>query len=246
MVRPKKIASKELVRLVDEFFANEAAGNPAKLKCSMLEQYAKACGADVKAYDFRRDESVRIRIEELKSFPIQPAISAVSIAYKNLDITEMIRRSPDLEVLKKNLLQMDSYWKEVYESAATLLQKNKDLLAERKSGAAVSDNLKADYAAISKQLKEVVAENSKLWQENVYLRKQLKLFLYPALADELLREQHLPAKKNTSVKPAAFSLLIDGKQPSPFPGTQVPEKKVLTREERLIEQMKAQVEKDGV
>jgi len=243
MVRPKKMSSKELVRLVEEFFVNEAAGNPSRLKCSQLEEYAKASGIDAKAYDFRRDEAVRIRIEELKTSPIQPAVSAVSIAYKNLDIAEMIRQSPDLEVLKKNLLQMDAYWKEVYESAVNLLRKNRELLAERKNGETASDDLKAGHAALSRELKEVVAENSKLRQENIYLRKQLKLYLYPALADEILREEHLPAKKNASVKPAAFFQLIDGKQPSSFPGTLMPEKKVLTREERLIEQMKVQVVK---
>ena len=55
MARPKKTDSDELVAIVDSFFTTEAAGNPAKLKCSLLEEYSARIGKPAKAYDFRRD-----------------------------------------------------------------------------------------------------------------------------------------------------------------------------------------------
>ena len=58
MARPRKTDSDELVALVDSYFTTEAAGNPAKLKCSLLEEYAARLGKAAKAYDFRRDEKV--------------------------------------------------------------------------------------------------------------------------------------------------------------------------------------------
>ena len=44
MARPKKTESDELVAILDSFFTSEAAGNPAKLKCSLLEEYAARLG----------------------------------------------------------------------------------------------------------------------------------------------------------------------------------------------------------
>ena len=71
MARPKKIDTEQLVRLVDSYFTTEAAGDSSKLKCSMLEVFANRNGIEVKAYDFRRNQKVRNRIEELKQLVLE-------------------------------------------------------------------------------------------------------------------------------------------------------------------------------
>ena len=66
MARPRKNDSDELIRLVDEYFSSEACGNSAKLKGSLLEDYASRRGSTAKSYDFRRDPAVMAHIGYLK------------------------------------------------------------------------------------------------------------------------------------------------------------------------------------
>lgn len=246
MARPKKMESARLVHLVEDFFANEAAGDPARLQYSQLERYAKKCGVDIQAYDLRRDDAVRQRIAQLREFSLGQTGSAAAVAYKSLDVEDFIRRCSDLSSLKRCLMEMDEYWKRVYESAVSLLGENKALKRERRVSEAKTDELAVELKALASQLQGLTLENKKLHQENCYLKKQLKTYLYPALADELLRQEHLPAKENTSVKTIAFSELIDGATPSPFSGIGVSDEKAVTRQEQLLAQMKAQVDSDDV
>ena len=63
MARPRKLSDDEMLKIVDSFY--ESNGNPSMLKCSLLEEYAISIGVEVKAYDFRRNEAVRHRMDEL-------------------------------------------------------------------------------------------------------------------------------------------------------------------------------------
>lgn len=118
MARPKKTSSEELVRLVDSYFTTEAAGNPAKLKCSLLESYARRNGVDAKAYDFRRDPKVRERIEQLKMIVLNENGMGLQFGspYKNLDVDRIMKARRDPDELRTVLGELDAYWKQIYES----------------------------------------------------------------------------------------------------------------------------------
>lgn len=135
MARPKKTDSDELVAIVDSYFTTEAAGNPAKLKCSLLEEYAARRGKQAKAYAEARSEVRSLTVE------------------------------------------------------------------------------------------------------NRYLRKMLRTYLYPALANEILKEENQMKKPDTEVTPLARNQLIDGKFPSSASEALSGDLKMLSREEELLRQM---------
>ena len=113
-----------MVKIVDSFF--ESNGNTGMLKCSHLEVYAASLGVNAKAYDFRRNESVRQRINELRnSVKID---GHPTIVYKNLDIDAMLNRNRTKEMLRNSLVELDEYWRRIYEKAADLSEKNRSLL----------------------------------------------------------------------------------------------------------------------
>lgn len=89
--RPKKTDSETLVRLVEDFYANEGHGDPASLQCTKLAKYAAKSGVDAKDYDFRRDEKVKERINQLKEKSRGSGKPAVA-AYRNLDVEGLICR----------------------------------------------------------------------------------------------------------------------------------------------------------
>ena len=65
-----------------------------------------------------------------------------------------------------------------------------------------------------REKKEAVSETRKLTAENRYLRKMLKTYLYPALANEILVEEGQVKNPDTEATDEAKEKLVDGKFPS--------------------------------
>ena len=142
MARPRKNDSNELIRLIDEYFSSEAAGDPSKLKSSLLEKYAYAHGVTAKAYDFRRDPEVQAHISYLKKLVSDERGSSIvgEGSYKTLDIRSLIRKYKDPEELISVLSEMDEYWKNVYDACQSA---DAELTGCRKQLSALHDELKA-------------------------------------------------------------------------------------------------------
>lgn len=239
MARPRKADADELIQLVDSYFTTEAAGDPSKLKCSFLERFAARNGKDIKAYDFRRYPEVRERMEELKAMVLNengmPMLQGNS--YKSLDINRVLKARRDPDELREILGEMDGYWKQIYEKCIALSGKNMEFQKTIRQ-------LKNDNAALAQsfQLKEADAdgisrENNKLVAENRYLRKMLKTYLYPAVANEILKQENLLENPDTEVTGAAMEKLADGRIPASFPEAVSADRKTRSREEELLQRM---------
>lgn len=239
MARPRKADADELIQLVDSYFTTEAAGDPSKLKCSFLERFAARNGKDIKAYDFRRYPEVRERMEELKAMVLNengmPMLQGNS--YKSLDINRVLKVRRDPDELREILGEMDGYWKQIYEKCIALSGKNMEFQKTIRQ-------LKNDNAALAQsfQLKEadtdgISRENNKLVAENRYLRKMLKTYLYPAVANEILKQENLLENPDTEVTGAAMEKLADGRIPASFPEAVSADRKTRSREEELLQRM---------
>lgn len=216
MARPKKISSDELIRIIDSYFTTEAAGNPSRLKCSCLEQYASSIGYSVRAYDFRRDKKARSRIEELKELVENEKLPTIKKgqAYKSLDINRILSVRRDPEELVGILSQIDKGWEQVYEEAVRLGKLVAELQLENSALRKERDGLSEHLANVDKEKRDAVKEARKLTAENRYFRKMLKTYLYPALANEILMEEGQVRNPDTKVTEKAKKCLIDGKTPS--------------------------------
>lgn len=239
MARPKKTDSDELVAIVDSFFTTEAAGNPAKLKCSLLEEYAARIGKPAKAYDFRRDEKVRLRIDELKALVRNENGMGIQLGnpYKSLDVEKIMRARRDPDELRTALGELDAYWRYVYESTLQMRRDSEKELSEKKQLKEQCESLLQEKEASQKKYAEARSEVRSLTVENRYLRKMLRTYLYPALANEILVEENQLKNPDTEVTPQAKNKLIDGKFPSAASEAMSPDAKMLSREEELLKQM---------
>lgn len=231
-----------MIQLVDSYFTTEAAGNPNRLKCSLLEEFASRNGYALKAYDFRRDPEVRAHMEELKQL-VQDENGARLLAgdsYKSLDVEKLliVRRNPD--DMRKVLGELDIYWKEVYDSSLQAIKKNKELLDISHRQKEKLETLSADIEKQREQAAAVNQENRQLLLENRYLRRMLKTYLYPAIANQILLEEHLLDQTGTEVTDAAMEEVADGKFPAAFSEVAAADRKRKSREEKLLEQMWAE------
>lgn len=239
MARPKKTESDELVAIVDSFFTSEAAGNPAKLKCSVLEEYAARLGKQVKAYDFRRDEKVRRRIEELKALVRNENGMGIQLGnpYKSLDVARIMKARQDPDALRAALGELDAYWRYVYESTLQIRRDAETAASERKQLEKDCESLREEIETLKKGCAASKSEARSLTIENRYLRKMLRAYLYPALANEILADENQLKNLDTEVTSQAKEKLIDGKFPSAASAAYAGDRKMISREEELLRQM---------
>lgn len=244
MARPKKINADEMIQIVDTYFTTEAAGNPDRLKCSLLEEFAERNGYSVKAYDFRRDVNVRKHLEALKQMVLDDNGMRIILgeSYKSLDVNRILKVRRDPDELRKIMGEMDDYWKQVYENSIETTKKVAEFRKEKEHLKAELKSATQRLCDYQKESSEAVANNKARLLENRYLRKMLKTYLYPALANEILQQENLLKYADSKVIEQAKDKLIDGKFPVALREATEVDRKIQNHEEALLEKMWKEIE----
>jgi len=238
MARPRKLSDNDMIQIVDSFYEN--SGDPSMLKCSFLEEYAVSIGIDVKAYDFRRNKAARRRMDELRDLSLLSS-RAGAIAYKSLDVDALLDRNRTRAMLRNALLELDEAWRRIYERAAEMSKRNENLEKSSKSVLAECDKLACDISEMSAQIAGLNKTNREIVFENRYLKRMLKQYLYPAIANEILLNENVLVQADTEVTKMAMDKMVDPSLPSPLPNSVAPDRDILSREEALIGRIKKQI-----
>jgi len=238
MARPKKLSTGDMLQIVNDYY--ESCGDAERLKCSLLEEYAVSRGFDVKAYDFRRNVDVRRRIDELRDLALLPT-EAGSIAYKSLDIDALISQARNREALKNSLLELDETWRRIYDRAVALSHKNDVLVKEVQQIALDFEQQSRLVADLLEKVAALRAENKNMLLENRYLKKMIKSHLYPAIANEILKNENVLAQVDTEVAPTAMDVLTEPDVPLPFSASVSADRQMLSREESILTRIEQQI-----
>ena len=239
MGRKKKNDSGKLAALAREYYEKEAFGNPKKLKCSNFARYAREHGCNAQAYDFRRDREVRAFMDEVLGGHEDADEYPLQAVYRNLDIDALLLTSRSMEDFKRTLREMDAYWHRVYDAAVKAETESRTGISGEAE--ALHESMRRKVSSLETELAETERARTKLEEECRYLRHVLKKYLYPAVAEELLRRENLPVPENTAVRPESFGDLIEGSIPMGYEGKQGRQPGKESRQERLLSLMKAQV-----
>jgi|GEM_PF-1187324 len=190
MARPRKMTIEQMISVVDSYYYTRAERNEKRMKCSLIAAYAVELGYQAEGYDFARNLEVREHIESMKCWAEVEAhnyrYEKNMTAYKTLDVTSFIRNNKEYHQLVKALTELDAYWKRVYEHADAIAEQNKKLIQEKAKGEAMLKETIAQCDSIQSDNVTLSRENNKLATDNRYLRKMLRTYLYPAIANEIL------------------------------------------------------------
>ena len=238
MARPRKLGDADMIKIVDSFY--ESNGDLSMLKCSFLEEYAISIGFDAKAYDFRRNKSVRARMDELKDLSLLSS-GLGAIAYKSLAVDSLLDRNRTRPMLRNALLELDETWRRIYDRAAEMSKRNKALEKGIEDVSAARDKLACEVSELSAKSTELNKINKELVLENRYLKRMLKQYLYPAIANEILLKENVLEQIDTEVTPAAMDKMVDPILPSPFSSSVTADREIFSREELLLARMKKQI-----
>jgi len=235
------MTTEQMIAVVDSYYLTRAEDNEKRLKCSLIADYAVELGYQANGYDFARNMEVREHIERMKCFAEVQAEyhmgTTIVPAHKNLDIAGFIRLNRDDTKLAQALAELDAYWKRIYQYAEKTAQQNRTLMKEKsgyetalKETVAAGEALKAENDGLSSKI-------NKLTVENRYLRKMLRTYLYPAVANEILAREGALNEAGTQVSEAAVRDMTESGSPLSLRESVEADVELQSEEERLLAKM---------
>ena len=237
MARPKKLSDANAVRLVDSFY--EQCGDCSRLKFSELEKHATLLGIEVKAYDLRRNQAVLCRIAEIEVLEANTGNFA-AIAYKGLDIDGFVLTNRTPDKLKRSLAELDGQWHKLYDYASGLSKRVTVLTDDLRKSETLANDLKSRNAELSEQASDKHNLSVGLKAENAYLRKMIREYLYPALADSILKSKSAAFGATQT----AIKAMADGDVPASFDESVAADRAMRSREDTLLEILRFQAQED--
>jgi hypothetical protein len=137
-------------------------------------------------------------------------------------------------MLRNSLLELDKSWRRIYDKAADLSKNNKILMSDNFAKNQIIESLTIAKHALEAENKSIKAESSTVILENRYLRKALKQYLYPAVANEILKNENVLESVDTEVMPETIDSLADSVVPASFSSSIAADRDMVSREEALI------------
>jgi len=226
----------QMIEVVDSYYSTRVEGNGNLLRCSLIAVYATELGYTANGYDFRRNTMVRDYIDRLKNGG-DISSESTPMVYKSLDVTGFINCNGGDAQLAKALMDLDAYWKRIALHAAQnakenkiLVKSNADYQSVLTESAEVREELEADNTNLSR-------ENNRLVSENRYLRKMLRTYLYPAVAEEILVRENALQDASEQATDAAINDMTELGAPKSFQESVANDVAIQSEEEQLLAKM---------
>ena len=195
MARKTKIDTDTLLSLVGQFYAEKCDNDASKLKIPAIGEYIRSLGYDVADYLIRRNQSVKDYISNLQSNSESFYISSVSV-YRDIDIRAFLEKNNTPDKLMKAIKERENYYREVTNSASYSFQENKKMKLKISELEKRIGELESAYKDYQGKSKEISLKYKELKEENKSLRDIVDTYVYPEIANELLKKQGL--LKNTA------------------------------------------------
>jgi len=159
------------------------------------------------------------------------------MVYKSLDVIGFINCNGGDAQLAKALTDLDAYWKRIALHAAQNAKENKILVKSNTDyqmvlmeATEIQKELEAGNVSLSR-------ENNRLVSENRYLRKILRTYLYPAIAEEILVRENALQEASEQATDAAISGMTELDVPKSFQESVANDMAIQSEEEQLLAKM---------
>ena len=196
MGRKKIIDDDHLIKFTNQYIASECKYNPRYFRFKSLADYICAQGyPSVTARLLQRNLAVRSCIEEWNE-SIEDKNKGIVVAYKTLDVDAFIVRNGNPNALRKALSELDTYYKSVCSAATEILAENRVLKRKISDFQISTTQHKETVTEISSEIKNIKNEINRLKKENRALRDVVETYVYPEIANEILKKKGL--LQNTS------------------------------------------------
>lgn len=194
MARKAKIDSDTLISLIDQFYSEKCDGDAGQLKIPQIGEYVRSKGYDVADYLIRRNKEAKAYIKKLKESTEEIHIYTVAV-YRDMDMDAFLMKNNTKEKLKKALKERENYYRKLTNSAAYSFKEKKRLEQQVKELKKQTIELKEELKSAVSKGADIGSDNRNYKSENRKLRKIIDTYVYPEIANQLLKQQGI--MKNT-------------------------------------------------
>lgn len=188
MGRKKIIGDEDLLRLIDEYYETVCVRDGKRLKLPAICTFIRENGyPEYQDYILRRNKPAVAHIEALRSSGEEMGASFLS-AYKTLDVESFLTRNSGRKALTKALTELDRYYEAVSSRAVEVFQKNKKLEGKNSENMAELKKLSSRIADLENQIADQSEKLRDMKQENAAYKKVVDTYIYPEIANELLKK----------------------------------------------------------
>lgn len=200
MARPKKMEDEEMLALAQKFYMEKCRNDPAKLKIPAIGSYIRSLGYDINDFLVRKNRLVREYIENEKNSQAETAITRVA-TYRDIDVDAFLAHNTSPQALKKALVARDNYYGKIADSATFIFKENETLGKKISELAKRVEELEERSMTAETSVAELSVENRGLKTMNRAYRKIIDTYVYPEIANELLKKEGILLNTGEYVDP---------------------------------------------
>lgn len=199
MARPRLFTEDELIALINEYYLEY----PNRMvKTSDLERYANAHGhPEFKSYSIRRCPKAKQYIDQINASN-QVTLETTIVTWRQLDVDAFLNLNRSRSDLKNALIQRDNYYGEVCRSAGEFLRDKERLEAKITRMNSEINNLKNQVAELEQMNTNKINRYSQEMLSK--MKKVLDTYVYPDIANEILKKEGLDSLFGLYVNPASI------------------------------------------
>jgi hypothetical protein len=159
-----------------------------------------------------------------------------------LDIDGFICNNRTASKLKRSLSELDGRWRKLFDHAVGLSKQVSGLTDNLCKSEALANNLKFVNDELSEKVHAEHSLAAALKSENAYLRKMIREYLYPSLANAILQSEC--EDRTSGANKAAIDAMTDGDIPSSFRKSVAYDHNLRSREDNLLGKLRLLAQED--
>ena len=199
MARPRLFTEDELIALINEYYLEYPN---RMIKTSDLERYAKTHGRpNFKAYSIRRCAKAKQYIDQINANN-QVTLETTIVTWRQLDVDAFLNLNRSRSDLKNALIQRDNYYGEVCRSAGEFLRDKEHLEDKIRRMKSEINDLKSQIAELEQMNTNKINRYSQEMLSK--MKKVLDTYVYPDIANEILKKEGLDTLFGLYVNPASI------------------------------------------
>ena len=190
MARKAKFDSETLISLFDQYYMEKCHEKSYCIKISDFGSYMRSKGFEIQDYTIRRNESLMNRVNDFKEKPEEVHLKSVSF-FRDTNIEQFLTLNNTKEKLSAAITEKDNYYRSLSESASYFFKKNKEVEDENRSLSQKMLLFEEENKELKAEIDRLSKENRAYKTENKQLRGIIDTYVYPEIANELLKKQGL-------------------------------------------------------
>ena len=191
MGRKKVISDEELIVSLERFLLEKCQGKAQFFKIPRFGAYLRNNGyPEVKDHIIRRRKQISAYLEEAKKLENNYDLYIIA-TFRTIDVEHFIDKNHSISAMRRALSELNSYYKSVCESAIRLNEKSQKNINDKNENESIIIELRRNLQELNENNKQQKDRIKELKEQNSKQRKIIDDYVYPEIANELLKREGL-------------------------------------------------------